>query len=531
MPKTTTTDILQAKLTIDGKDYVFELKKAGESLEKFDKKASNSFAGIRKSYLAMAGVIVGGAYAAKKVFDFGRAGAQIKDLEFAFRKMGGSAQSLRQLQNAVAGTIDDATLMRMSNMGQTLGINAEQFTKLSEVGKAAAKVLGIDVNYAMESVITGTARQSKLWLDNLGIIVDVEAAQKSYAESINKTADALTEAEKKQAFINATIQQGQEIIGVAGSGAAVDSYDQMAASFVNLGNILKERLNPYVSKLAEYLHGVNQQWIDLLSNTSNITKGTVTVDIPQAMQDQVNRAAAVRARRQREEEIHAQAPTGQISGLGAYLSTTEAETTALLETQQAQLDARVEIEKVSQEERIAAIAQAYDMEQEMAVAQGEALIQIQQVQIESQRALTASKIEAVRAGFQAIATAFPKFKAAAIAEASISGGVAFMNALSVKPWWVGLSQAAVALAKTKQAISAIRSTGISGGGGTSTYTYGGASQNVPTTTGQNLNIQIVNADKLVDRTALAQMFYGGLGEAITASGGVSGGVTIQYVDN
>ena len=53
-------------------------------------------------------------------------------------------------------------------------------------------------------------------LDNLGIIVKVGDANKRYASILGKTSNELTDAEKKMAFLNATIEAGEDLMGRLG---------------------------------------------------------------------------------------------------------------------------------------------------------------------------------------------------------------------------------------------------------------------------------------------------------------------------
>ncbi|PKG31860.1 MAG: hypothetical protein CW742_11160 [Methanoregula sp.] len=63
-----------------------------------------------------------------------------------------------------------------------------------------------------ESLVTGTARQSKLILDNLGIIVSIEDANEKYAKSIGKSVSALTDQEQRLAFQAAMLEQSDDLI-------------------------------------------------------------------------------------------------------------------------------------------------------------------------------------------------------------------------------------------------------------------------------------------------------------------------------
>jgi predicted phage gp36 major capsid-like protein len=59
----------------------------------------------------------------------------------------------------------------------------------------------------------GIGRQSRLILDNLGIMVDAEETNKRDAASIRKTADELTDAEKKIAFTEEALRQLEAKVG------------------------------------------------------------------------------------------------------------------------------------------------------------------------------------------------------------------------------------------------------------------------------------------------------------------------------
>ena len=78
-----------------------------------------------------------------------------------------------------------------------------------EISRASARAFGESVGFMFDSIVKGIGRQSKLILDNLGIIVSAEDAYRKYAASIGKSKDQLTEMEKKQAFLNATLEAGE----------------------------------------------------------------------------------------------------------------------------------------------------------------------------------------------------------------------------------------------------------------------------------------------------------------------------------
>ncbi|AMV72216.1 hypothetical protein DBW_1862 [Desulfuromonas sp. DDH964] len=123
---------------------------------------------------------------------------------------------IADLQRVSAGTISTQQLIEKAGTSMLLGIEAKYLPKMMEIARAASRVTGDTIAKSFEDLSLATARQSKMILDNLGIMVDVEAANKAYAVSLGKTESQLTDTERKQAFLNATMAAGQEIIDRVG---------------------------------------------------------------------------------------------------------------------------------------------------------------------------------------------------------------------------------------------------------------------------------------------------------------------------
>lgn len=170
---------------------------------------------------------------AAEAFDLAKQAAQVRDATKVFEAAGGNIEALRA---TTRGLISDAELIKKSNLAETMGIPRDAFAELARVADASAKKTGQSFDFMFESIIVGSARQSKQILDNLGILVSVEKANRDYAESLGKTVKELTDAEKKQAFLNEVLRQGRPLIDeVAASGAnASDKYAKWAASMDNL---------------------------------------------------------------------------------------------------------------------------------------------------------------------------------------------------------------------------------------------------------------------------------------------------------
>ena len=159
--------------------------------------------------------VAASALALKKAWDFAEEAAKFKQTEQAFTNMAAShgvdAQRLiTDLKRVSAQTISTAELMKVAGNAMVLGIPAERLTRMMEIARASSRITGQTIQKSFEDIALGVGRQSQLILDNLGIVVRLNDAYKNYAASAGKTVEQLTEAERKQAFLNAVMQAGEE---------------------------------------------------------------------------------------------------------------------------------------------------------------------------------------------------------------------------------------------------------------------------------------------------------------------------------
>lgn len=175
-----------------------------------------------------------------------------------------SAQVISDLDRVAGGTVATAELMEKAGTAMLMGIPAEELSGLMEVARASSRITGQSVTKSFEDIALAVARGSRMILDNLGIIVDVEKANKDYAASLGKTAAQLTDAEKKQAFLNATLTAGREIVqrvGLEGRDTA-ESMQALAAEVVDLrdafgGLFIGNALSSGIDTVTEAIGGLN----------------------------------------------------------------------------------------------------------------------------------------------------------------------------------------------------------------------------------------------------------------------------------
>lgn len=149
--------------------------------------------------------------------------------------------SLAKLRAASRGLISDFELMAGFNRALTLGAadTVEQFGELTEVALTLGRALGVDAAFAMESLSLGIGRQSRLFLDNLGLIVRLEQAYEDYAKEIGVATSELTEQEKAIGFRNAAMDAAREKIAQLG-GIEENAADSVTRFKVALKNARDE---------------------------------------------------------------------------------------------------------------------------------------------------------------------------------------------------------------------------------------------------------------------------------------------------
>jgi hypothetical protein len=135
----------------------------------------------------------------------------------------------------------------------------DQMAEMFDVAQRLAQALGKDAAFGVESLVTGMGRQSKLMLDNLGIMIDVEKANKDHAKTLGKSASALTDQEKKQAFVNATMKSAKDLVSDLGEEqmTSLDRMKQFTTSIddmkIALGGAVTEAMTPFVESVNDKL--------------------------------------------------------------------------------------------------------------------------------------------------------------------------------------------------------------------------------------------------------------------------------------
>lgn len=166
-------------------------------------------------------------------------GVALGSLAKRFEQASGGAISLRESMEATAKAVSS-------------GLSQAQFLKLGEVAKKASQALGVGMSDAVSRLTRGITKLEPELLDELGIFTKVGKATEDYARSVGKSAEALTDFERRQAFANAVLEEGSKKFGEIN--IPTNPYDRLLATLKNVAQGILEVVNvaivPLVSLLA-----------------------------------------------------------------------------------------------------------------------------------------------------------------------------------------------------------------------------------------------------------------------------------------
>ena len=253
----------------------FAIRKVREELKKLNNTTSKTNKGVTD--LTTGNRILGGTFAVlrskallagfaiatvvRPIMNLINISGRLESVSMAFTTLsGGTDQSsiaLEKLKTATDGTMSSFNLFTQANNAMILGVttNSDEMAEMFDIAQRLGRALGRDTKSSVESLITGIGRQSRLMLDNIGIIVDSEKAYKKYAESIGTTSDKLTDSQKKQAFFNETMESAREKVSSLGSETLTsqDRFALLGAELEETGASIGVTLTPAVIALSEAL--------------------------------------------------------------------------------------------------------------------------------------------------------------------------------------------------------------------------------------------------------------------------------------
>ena len=223
----------------------------------------------------------------KKFLD---ASIENEPLQRSFERLSESAwiaskDMLEAMRKASQGTVADTNLMAQANKAYALWIvqSTDDMATMIEIARLKWQAMGRTMEEALSDITTWLWRWSAQILDNLWIVVNAEEANRKYAESIWKVADELTDAEKKQALVNAVVEQWKKELEEAWE-VQLTMQERIAkvnATWENTKNVIWDALVPVLEKLLTAITPIIEKvakWIEENPElTANIFMATTAI--------------------------------------------------------------------------------------------------------------------------------------------------------------------------------------------------------------------------------------------------------------
>jgi hypothetical protein len=208
-------------------------------------------------------------------------GGKVVQMENSFRGLASSAGEsadvmLNKVNAALDGTVSRFETMRLVNQAVLLGLpaTADEMAHLADLAQRLGRAVGRTATEAFGDLVTGIGRQSRLILDNLGIVVKAQFAYDAFAKSVGKNVDALTDLEKKQAFYNEALRAAELAIGRIGD-EQLEASDKVQKFIATITDIRDELLklvakSPTVNKFLDDINEKAEEWFDLIQNNQGL---------------------------------------------------------------------------------------------------------------------------------------------------------------------------------------------------------------------------------------------------------------------
>lgn len=248
-----------------------EIKRELESIDNAAGVAGRGLSGIG-AVIGAGAIVAGLQQIGSALDDLGRRGAIFQQLgnvldDYAASVGSSAEQFIAAGKKASQGTIGDYDLILNANRAIQFEVaqTSEQYAQLIELATALGRAQGISDTQALDYITTGIARESRLILDNLGLIIDLDKATKEYAATLGKQADQLTQAERKAALLAAAYAQGATAIAANrdAAGSAATTYERFDANLQTLkdrvGELIAEFANPALKDAADYIERINDK--------------------------------------------------------------------------------------------------------------------------------------------------------------------------------------------------------------------------------------------------------------------------------
>ena len=234
-------------IEVDGEGQIKAYNQDLKNNEKQTKKNTKANDGLSSSLTKMAVKVlaVGTAVKVSKIaWQLGELGAKVQTVDKNFKnfaQQGGmdSIKMMQDLRKASGGMMDDMFLQQQAMKGMISGIKFDDMIVAMEYVRKYALSTGDDVNAKMQTVMTGLARGSAQFMDDVGIQVI------GSKDVVNDTINQMKE--KMSQFADTSDETSVAIAN-------------MKTEFMNLKQNIGEQLSPVLEDVVGHISEIIKKW-------------------------------------------------------------------------------------------------------------------------------------------------------------------------------------------------------------------------------------------------------------------------------
>jgi len=226
----------------------------------------------------------------KAFLDLGARGAPLQELGISYDHLTASVginskKLLKDLQAASEGTVANFDLIKIAsnallgvsgNLGKALG---EKLPNLLKIARVEADATGRSVNELFDNLVTGIKRGTPKLIESTGLIIDQKKAFQDYAKSLGITVAQLSDADKSQALLNATLVVGAQAVATLGGAmeSNADKLDRQQATLTNIADTFAIAVQPAFGTVLDSVQKVLDIFQQLATALAPIFGGIVSI--------------------------------------------------------------------------------------------------------------------------------------------------------------------------------------------------------------------------------------------------------------
>jgi len=157
----------------------------------------------------------------------------------------------KELVKATDGAISLRDAMTATAKASSSGMDSEQILRMGKVAQQASQTLGVDMADAISRISRGITKLEPELLDELGLFTKTGKAAEDYAKNVGKSVTELTDFERRAAFANAVLAEGEAKFSQIK--LDVNPYTKLLASIKDLAQVSLEFINKGLAPIVSYL--------------------------------------------------------------------------------------------------------------------------------------------------------------------------------------------------------------------------------------------------------------------------------------